>query len=206
MPRSAKVTRKRILDAAYVAFRRRGYARVGVDEIAAAAKVTKRTLYYHFDSKDALLAAVFERRHDLAVLTWDGFASGLAHQPRRMIGKMFDDLLRWSSEPRWAGSGFSRVASELADLPGHPARAIASRHKALIEARLAEMLAIGGIAMPKRRAREIWLLSEGAMMCVLIHRDENYVKAAKETALRLMGHPIRSGRRKLQKPTALTRV
>jgi AcrR family transcriptional regulator len=70
MPRSAAVTRKRILDAAYGEFRRKGYARVGVDEIAAAAKVTKRTLYYHFDSKDALLAAVLERQHELAVLAW----------------------------------------------------------------------------------------------------------------------------------------
>ena len=147
MPRSAAVTRKRILDAAYVEFRRKGYARVGVDEIAIAAKVTKRTLYYHFESKDALLAAVLERQHELAILTWDAFSSDLA--PRRMIAKMFDDLISWASRPRWAGSGFSRVAMELADLPGHPARAIASRHKSLIEARLAEVLARGKIASPK---------------------------------------------------------
>ena len=113
MPRSAAVTRKRILDAAYVEFRRKGYARVGVDEIAAAAKITKRTLYYHFDSKDALLAAVLERQHELAVLAWDEFSGALARQPRRLIAKMFDDLIRWSSQPRWPGSGFTRVAMEL---------------------------------------------------------------------------------------------
>jgi AcrR family transcriptional regulator len=189
MPRSAAATRKRILDAAYVEFRRKGYARVGVDEIAIAAKITKRTLYYHFDSKDALLAAVLERQHELAILTWDAFSSKLP--PRRMIAKMFEDLISWSSQPRWAGSGFSRVAMELADLPGHPARAIASRHKSLIETRLAEILARGKIASAKARAREIWLLSEGAMMCMILHRNPHYVDAAKRAALRLLGHPKR---------------
>lgn len=191
MPRSAAVTRKRILDAAYVEFRRKGFARVGVDEIAAAAKITKRTLYYHFDSKDTLLAAVLERQHELAVLAWDQFSGELARQPRRLISKMFDDLIRWSSQPRWPGSGFSRVATELADLPGHPARTIASRHKALIEKRLADMLFRGGTARPQQLAREIWLLTEGAMTCILIHRDTRYAEAAKLAALRLMGYPRR---------------
>jgi AcrR family transcriptional regulator len=191
MPRSAAATRKRILDAAYVEFRRRGYARVGVDQVSLAAKVTKRTLYYHFDSKDALLAAVLERQHELAVLAWDQFSGELASQPRRLIARMFDDLIRWSSQPRWPGSGFSRVATELADLPGHPARTIASRHKALIETRLADMLAHGRIARPQQLAREIWLLTEGAMTCILIHRDTRYAEAAKRAALRLMGRPKR---------------
>jgi AcrR family transcriptional regulator len=204
MPRSAEVTRKRILDAAYGAFRRRGYARIGVDEIAAAAKVTKRTLYYHFDSKDALIAAMLERQHELAVLSWDEFSGPLVREPRRLIAKMFDDLIAWSSQPRWPGSGFSRVATELADLPGHPARTIASRHKALIETRLAEALAIGRIAMPRRRAREIWILTEGAMTCMLIHRDTRYAEAAKQTALALMGHPVR--RRSRRRPNASRRA
>lgn len=202
MPRSAEATRKRILDAAYVEFRRKAYARVGVDDIAVAAKVTKRTLYYHFESKDDLLAAVLERQHELAILTWDGFTSTLAHKPRRMIGKMFDDLIRWSSRPRWTGSGFSRLAMELADLPGHPARAIAKRHKAKIEARLAEMLALGRIASPRLRAREIWLLAEGAMTLILIHGDPHYAEIAKRTALRLLGHPTRPiGGRRVRRET-----
>ena len=37
------------------------------------AKVTKRTLYHHFESKDALLTAVLEQQQDLEMLTWDGF-------------------------------------------------------------------------------------------------------------------------------------
>lgn len=187
MPRSAVLTRTKILDAAYIRFRRKGYARVGVDEIAVAAKVTKRTLYFHFESKDALLAAVLERQLEAEVITWPGFNKRLARDPQRLITKMFDDLLEWSSRPRWAGSGFSRLAMELADLPGHPARVMAKRHKALVEARLAEMLTIGGIDAPDLRARQIWMIVEGAMNCILFHGDPGYAEVAKRTALHVIG-------------------
>ena len=46
MPRSADQTRQKILQTAYKLFRRSGFFRVGVDEIANAARITKRTLYY----------------------------------------------------------------------------------------------------------------------------------------------------------------
>jgi AcrR family transcriptional regulator len=67
MPRNAAATRQKILDAAYRQFYKRGYNRVGVDEIAAAAKVTKRTLYVHFESKDKLLAEALELYRQLAM-------------------------------------------------------------------------------------------------------------------------------------------
>lgn len=197
MPRSAETTRKHILDAAYREFRRKGYARVGVDEIAAAAKITKRTLYYHFKSKDELLATVLETQHEIGALAWDGFEK-LAHNPRALIEKMYSDLFVWTSKPRWPGSGFTRLATELADLPGHPARAIARRHKELVERRLAECLAAGGVSSAKLRAREIWMLTEGAMTCILIHGNPEYANAAKRLALRLIGTP-RPKRRAVRK-------
>ena len=64
MPRSRDKTRVRILQAAYRLFRLKGFTRVNVDEIAAAADVTKRTLYSHFESKDALLAEVLRAQHE----------------------------------------------------------------------------------------------------------------------------------------------
>jgi AcrR family transcriptional regulator len=188
MPRSADATRQRILDAAYREFRRKGYSRVGVNEVAAGAAVTKRTLYYHFNSKDALLATVLERQHEIAILSWDGFDSALARNPRRLIEKMFDDLAAWSSRPRWSGSGFSRLAMELADLPGHPARTIAKRHKSLIEAKVANCLSSANYASPARLAREIWLIVEGAMTCMVIHSDPAYLNAAKRMTLQLLAN------------------
>ena len=81
MPRSATKTRQAILDAAYMQFRRRGYTRVSLDEIAAAARVTKRTLYYHFRSKDDLLGAVLEAQHQLALAAFKTFGDHLSRAP-----------------------------------------------------------------------------------------------------------------------------
>jgi AcrR family transcriptional regulator len=190
VPRASEQTRQRILDAAYGLFRRSGYSRVSMDEIAAAASVTKRTLYYHFESKDALLATVLEAQHRLALAAFRTFGDRLSGHPEAMIDTLFRDLAVWSDKPRWAGSGFTRLVIELADLPGHPARTIARRHKAMLEAHFAEMLARAGIERPRETAREVWLLSEGAISLILVHRDRSYAAAAAQAAKKLIRYRI----------------
>jgi AcrR family transcriptional regulator len=199
MPRDSRRTRQRILDAAYVLFRRKGYARVSMDEIAAATAVTKRTLYYHFTSKDELLAAVLEAQHALALAAFRTFGDNLSGSPEEIIDTLFRDLAVWSDRPRWAGSGFTRLVIELADLPGHPARAIARRHKAMLEAHLAELFAKAGVDQPRERAREVWLLSEGAISLILVHRDRSYAAAAAQAARKLTGIRSAKGRRPVRR-------
>jgi AcrR family transcriptional regulator len=186
MPRSAAATRQRILDAAYSQFYRKGFARVGVDEVANAAKVTKRTLYYHFESKDELLAAVLDAQHVLAMKSFRGWADRLEGDADEMVTRLFADLSTWSAKPRFSGSGFTRLVMELADLPGHPARAAARRHKELIEVQLAEMLARSRVGKPAETAREIVLLLEGATNLLLIHGDRAYAEAATRAAKALL--------------------
>ena len=180
MPRSKDRTRARILQAAYVLFRQRGFTRVNVDEIAAASKITKRTLYSHFESKDTLLADVLEAQHDLAYAAFQTYGSKLKGTPETIVETFFAELDVSSAKPRWAGSGFTRLVVELADLPGHPARKVAKRHKALLESHLADVLAKAGIARSKALARELWLLVEGAMVLILTHGDRSYARAAAE--------------------------
>jgi AcrR family transcriptional regulator len=52
-----------------------------MDEIAAAARVTKRTLYYHFRSKDDLIAAALERQHEIALSTFRARADRIRGRP-----------------------------------------------------------------------------------------------------------------------------
>ncbi len=186
MPRPSRRTRERILAAAYALFRRKGFTRVSMDHIAGAAALTKRTLYYHFKSKDTLLAEVLEAQHALALAAFRTFGDRLDGSPEAIIDTMFNDLAAWSDTPRWAGSGFTRLVIELADLRGHPARLIARRHKAMLEAHMAEILAKANIASPRERAREIWLLSEGAISLMLVHGDRRYALAAADAAKRLI--------------------
>lgn len=186
MARTAQDTRDRILAAAYGRLYREGFARVSLDAIAADARLTKRTLYYHFASKDDLVAAVLEAQNALALEQIQGWGGGLGDDPAGFIDGMFDGLARWAATPRWTGSGFTRVAMELADLPGHPARAAAGRHKAAVESWLAGRLAAMRVAEPQRAARQMVLLMEGCLSLMLIHRDTAYARAAADAAKRLV--------------------
>lgn len=106
MPQSGAVTRKRILEAAYRLFRRQGFSRVSMDEIASVAKLTKRT---HFRSKDHLLADVLEAQHKLALQAFRTFGDKLSGSPEAIVGGMFRELAVWADRPHWAGSRFTRL-------------------------------------------------------------------------------------------------
>src|SRR3954469_5326986 len=112
MARVKEITRRRILDSAYVLFRRKGFTRVNVDEIAAAAAVTKRTLYSHFPSKNDLLEQVLIGQHDLAIAAFQTFGKGLVGSPPDIVHKFFSELTEWSKKPRWEAYGFTRLAME----------------------------------------------------------------------------------------------
>ena len=56
-----EASRERILDSATQLFSERGYAATGVNDIARGAGVEKAALYWHFESKAELLAAVLDR-------------------------------------------------------------------------------------------------------------------------------------------------
>jgi AcrR family transcriptional regulator len=186
MPRSSEHTRNQILEGAYKLFRRRGYSRVTMDDIAAEARLTKRTLYHHFNSKDQLLASVLEAQHHLALQAFKTFGDHLSGSAEAIVHGMFRELSVWADRPRWAGSGFTRLVIELADLPGHPARLSARRHKAQLEHCLGELLEQSGVQHSEELARAIWLLSEGAISMILVHGDRGYSAAASNVATALV--------------------
>jgi len=185
MRRSAAQTRLHILDAAYGLFWRQGFLRVSMDEIAARAGITKRALYLHFRSKDALMAATLAYSSELAIERLRQF-----HKPvttgDELIESYFAQLGEWAKKPKYSGGGFTRAVIELADLRGHPARAIARKHKSAVEKWLADELASTGILSPGERAREVMLLTEGAMALMLIHGDPGWANSAAQAAKRLL--------------------
>ena len=161
---------------------------MSMDAIAARARLTKRTLYGHFRSKDDLLAATLQRYGEFDRNRLQVIADRLPAETPAMIDSFFNQMIEWAAKPRWAGSGFTRLVIELADLPGHPARAVARRAKSATETWLAETLQKSHIPRSRDRARELMLLMEGAMALMLIHGDNAYGAAAARAARRLIGN------------------
>jgi len=185
MPRSTRNTVERILSAAYTLLYREGFARVSMDAIALAAGVTKRTLYYHFESKDALVAEVLHQQHILALDRIKGWGCKTAANPSDYLAALFEELERWASGPKWLGSGFTRLTMELAGMRGHPARHAAHRHKLAVEAWIEKELARLNARNPAELARYTMILIEGCLSMILLHGDRSYAVAAASAARQL---------------------
>jgi len=192
MPEAASPTRKRIVDAATKLFYAEGIGRVSVDAVAEKAGLTKRTLYYHFKSKDDLIAAYLDGRDQpnlRQMASWFDAAEGGAD---RKVEAIFSNLARVARHPKWKGCGFLRTAAELASMPGHPAVKVGSRHEANFETWLAGELSRFDIEQPQALAREIVLLIDGCFSIMLIHRNPDYIEAAGRAAATLVGARCRN--------------
>jgi AcrR family transcriptional regulator len=194
MPRPSEPTRERIIQAANSLFYSEGIRRVSVDEVAARAGLTKRTLYYHFKSKDDLVAAYLAARDqpNLALFRrW--FAEADGDLPVQ-VEAIFRNLARSARHPKWKGCGFLRTSAELANLPGHPAIKIGAAHKKKFEDWLRVTFEAGGITDALRLARQVLLLLDGSFAVVLLHRDASYMETAGEAARALIEAAL-AGRR-----------
>ena len=67
-PPPKQTMKERILETADKLFYLQGIRAIGVDTIAAEIGISKRTLYNHFPSKDALITAYLERRFEPGAL------------------------------------------------------------------------------------------------------------------------------------------
>ncbi|QEL24669.1 TetR/AcrR family transcriptional regulator [Bosea sp. F3-2] len=182
MQDAARPTRKRIIDAATKLFYAEGIGRVSVDAVAEKAGLTKRTLYYHFRSKDDLVAAYLEARDQPNLKQMAGWFEAADGGVDRKVEAIFSNLARATRHPKWKGCGFLRTAAELAAMPGHPAIKAGARHKANFENWLAGEMQSRGLADARALAREIVLLMDGAFSIMLIHRNPDYIEAAGRAA------------------------
>jgi AcrR family transcriptional regulator len=97
----AEATRRAVLDAARSLFGRQGYAQTSVDQIAAAARVTKGAVYHHFSGKEALCRAVYDEVETEA-------QARAAGAPFFMIWGLFPQILRATHPDH--GTGARRLA------------------------------------------------------------------------------------------------
>lgn len=97
----------RILDATMLVFRRHGFRRSSIEQVAEAAGLTRQALYHHFESKEALFRAVIERIHESAIA-----AEEAAVAEAETAGGNLGDIL--------AAGMTARMSTMIASLDGSP--------------------------------------------------------------------------------------
>lgn len=186
MARNSNITRMNIIQAADDLFYGEGIRSASMDAIAERAGVTKRTLYYHFRSKDDLIAAYLQSRDQPTLIRYETWLDATRGTLAEQVAGLFQRLARVAKAAKWKGCGFQRAAAELAGSPGHPALKIGSAHKKKFESWLAGRIAAEGLDNTAIRARQVMIVLEGAVAQMLIHRDPAYVQAAGQIAATLL--------------------
>lgn len=178
--------KERIIDAANRLFYAEGIRAVSVDAVAEKAGITKKTLYYHFRSKDDLIEAYLTARDQPNLVLYEKWYDKAEGTADRKIEAIFSELARSAQHPKWKGCGFLRTAAELANKPGHSAMTVGAAHKKKLEVLLSDKLKLAKIEGYALLARQVVLLLDGAFSTVLIHRDPEYIEAAGIAARKLV--------------------
>jgi AcrR family transcriptional regulator len=183
---------ERILAAADKLFYTQGIRAVGVDTVAAEAGVSKRTLYNHYPSKDALIAAYLTAR-------FKHIAPSDAPAREQILG-LFNYLERMFSDGSFRGCPYVNAVTEIGD-PKHPAMAIALQYKEQRRLWFRALLERLGVKDPDALATQLQLLAEGALAAALVRGDPALAGAARAAAEVLLDaagarQPKRPGARK----------
>lgn len=191
MPRNGDHTREEIVVAATRLFYGDGIRAVSMDAIAEKAGVTKKTLYYHFISKDELVAETIAAQDQPTLDLYRRWFAETDGSVADKVRGLFVKLGRSVNTPRWRGCGFLRTIAELASTPAHPAVKAGAAHKKRFEAWLEAELGAEGIADAAALARQLVVLLDGATTVMLIHRDLAYVETAGRLACDLVAQARR---------------
>jgi AcrR family transcriptional regulator len=165
--------KERILETADKLFYLKGIRAIGVDTIAAEIGISKRTLYNHFPSKDALISAYLERR----------FVQPRASDasPVDQILGIFDSLERRFSAKDFRGCPFVNAVAELGP-ESKPVRKIAVAFKESRRLWFRDLLVRIGVSNPEGLATQLVLLVDGSIAQDLVRDDPAMARAAKEAA------------------------
>lgn len=182
--------RERLLDAAEELFYAGGIAATGVDAVLRRAQASPPTLYAHFGSKEGLVAAYLERRHQRWRHTWDDVLAHNTNPDDRLLS-VFEALALFRQRTgSTGGCAFLAAAGELPDTttdePAHSARQWIDADTTLLRQRLSELAGATGVQDPDDLAAELVVIYDGALAGYARRSNEPLATARRlaEAALR----------------------
>lgn len=186
MPRDKQL---HLIETALQLFNRHGYHATGIDTIMAVSGVSKTTLYKYFRSKELLILAVLEYRHQNLSELFDSTikASREAHpqaQESYHLHAFFDALQEWFEDDNFFGCNFINASAEFAD-KDHPVHRFACRHKHWLKDCLEELLDDAILA------EQVMLLVDGAIVTAQVQNAPQAAETARQLACQLCKLPPR---------------
>jgi len=183
MPQASR--RDHIIDVAIALFCQHGFHATGVDTIMRVAKVSKKTLYNHFRSKDELILAALKQQDGRFRNDFMKDIASRAKEPRDQLLAIFDAAEQWFNDKNFFGCMFVNVVGEYSD-PASPMRAVSRNFKRMINLYILELCEKAGAKDPEKLAKEIALIFEGSIVTAQISGNAEGAKTAKQVAKHLL--------------------
>jgi AcrR family transcriptional regulator len=155
------------MESATELFYARGVAATAVEDVAAAAALTKPTLYRHFPSKEALIAAYLDERH--AQLTAEFHSRLDASPPTTRPHEVIEWLCETLSRPDFNGCAFVRAYAELHR--DEWVREAARERKRVLFSTIEQACRAAGARDPSALAQQLSLIVEGATTMAFVSGD-----------------------------------
>ncbi|WP_282086581.1 TetR/AcrR family transcriptional regulator [Streptomyces tendae] len=188
-PARGRGGRERILAAAAHLFATQGINATGMEQVAEAAPVSKRTLYAHFRTKGDLVIAHLE---DLASsgATLEGVLARDDVPPRERILGLFDLPAPDGAPVR--GCPFIDAAAEFPD-PGSTVHSYAREQKLRMVRLVTALVTELGCERPAALAEQLVTLADGAASRAMVLGDADYGRHARAAAEILLAHALPAG-------------
>ncbi len=177
--------RDHIIEVAIRLFCEHGFHATGVDRIMREAKVSKKTLYNHFRSKDELILAALQQHDSVFRNNFVKDVEHLANTPKDQLIAIFDAAEKWFSDQNFFGCMFVNVVGEYSD-PTSPMRDVSRNFKQMILRYIVSLCVKAGAKDPEKLANELALLFEGAIVTAQISGSPVSAGTAKNIAKQLL--------------------
>jgi AcrR family transcriptional regulator len=176
--------RERLLAAANDLFYAEGVQSVGIDRAIERAGVAKASLYNLFGSKEGLVRAYLEARHNG---TTDQLSAAVARyrDPRQRILAVFDAQAQMFSQPGFRGCAFVSAFAE-APLGGLVAQA-AGEYRAWMRALFIDLAEQAGAADPPELGRQLQIIYDGGTTAAWMDRDPSIASSSRAAVEALLG-------------------
>jgi AcrR family transcriptional regulator len=133
--------------------------------VAEAAGTNKMTLYRHFASKDELVAECLRRSAAKAEVLWDRLQAEHPDDAKARLHAWVRAVTSDILDRDRRGCPLANAAVELAE-KDHPARKVVEAFKRQQRDRLVRLCESAGLAEPRLAADQLFLVFEGARVCV----------------------------------------
>jgi AcrR family transcriptional regulator len=174
--------RERLLEAASELFYDEGVHTVGIDRVIERAGVAKASLYNTFGSKDELVRAYLERRHEGTSARITRYLERYTTPRERLLG-VFEAQGELFADPGFRGCAF---VSASAESPGEAVSRAADDYRGWVRGLLTGLAREAGAAEPEKLGRQLHMIYDGASLSARMDRDSSSSVAARAAAAALL--------------------